>query len=271
MADAQKCAHPSCACTVAKGAPYGKVLQRALQGEARHHRVALRLPARTMPRGLTGGGADAARIMLAEPYMARKRWQWVVGVISLAVLVAGAIIVGYRIPISSDRLRREMIKTLSERLESQVELASLELHPFPRLRAVGTGLVIRHKRHPEVALISIQKFTVNADLGGLLRKHVAHVTLEGLAIQIPPGDKKTPNDSRRRTSTDGRERRAQAEAGPGRANSSGTGQKSPGMVKQLVIDEVVANESTSDAHPSRGGKAAAGCGRCTSCSCSRSD
>jgi hypothetical protein len=182
--------------------------------------------------------------MLAEPRMAVKRWQWVVGGISLAAVVASAVIVAYRIPLSSERLRREMIKTLSERLESQVELATLELHPFPRLRAVGTGLVIRHKRHPEVALITIQKFTVNADLAGLLRKHVAHVTLEGLAIEVPPGDKKDPNDKSNETAVNAGESTKTAASGSGRADSSGSNQKSPGMVKQLVIDEVVANESS---------------------------
>jgi hypothetical protein len=174
--------------------------------------------------------------------MTIKRWQWVVGVICLAAFVGAAIVVGYRIPFSSDRLRREMIKTLSERLESQVELASLELHPFPRLRAVGTGLVIRHKRHPEVALISIQKFTVNADLGGLLRKHVAHVELEGLAIQIPPGDKKSPDQlaaEAANSNSTGTQKSDQSGS-----KSDGGGQQSPSMVKQLVIDDVVANEST---------------------------
>jgi hypothetical protein len=181
--------------------------------------------------------------MLAEPHMARKRWPWVVGGISLAVFIVAAIIVGYRIPFSSDRLRREIIKTLSERLESQVELASLELHPFPRLRAVGGGLVIRHKRHPEVALITIQKFTVNADLAGLLRKHVAHVALEGLAIQIPPKDHQEDTASEASASnaaapaTDRPSTRAGDQA-------SASGQKAPGMVKQLVIDDLVANEST---------------------------
>jgi hypothetical protein len=176
--------------------------------------------------------------------MTLNRWQWVVGVIGLAVLIGAAIVVGYRIPLSSDRLRREMIKTLSERLESQVELASLELHPFPRLRAVGTGLVIRHKRHPEVALISIQTFTVNADLGGLLRKHVAHVTLEGLAIQIPPGDKKSPEELAAERTAGGSGQTAQAKPDGGKPDSGGDNQKSPGMVKQLVIDELVANAAT---------------------------
>jgi hypothetical protein len=181
--------------------------------------------------------------MLVELYMARKRWRWVVGAITLAVLIVAAVVVGYRIPFSSDRLRREMIKTLSERLESQVELASLELHPFPRLRAVGTGLVIRHKRHPEVALISIRSFTVNADLGGLLRKRVAHVTLEGLAIQIPPGDQKNPNDAAKADAANGigKTKPRSDEAG---SDTPDPDQKSPGMVKQLVIDDLVADEAT---------------------------
>ena len=182
--------------------------------------------------------------MLPAPYMARKRWRWVVGAITLAVLVVAAVVVGYRIPLSSDRLRREMIKTLSERLESQVELASLELHPFPRLRAVGTGLVIRHKRHPEVALISIRSFTVKADLGGLLRKRVAHVTLEGLAIQIPPSDKKNPNDSAEPDAGNGVGKTAKPSPDEAGNDTPDTDRKSPGMVKQLVIDDLVADEAT---------------------------
>jgi hypothetical protein len=174
--------------------------------------------------------------------MARKRWRWVVGVISLAILVIAAVVIGYRIPFSSDRLRREIIKTLSERLESQVELASLELHPFPRLRAVGTGLVIKHKRHPEVALISIRSFTVRADLGGLLRKHVAHVTLDGLAIQIPPGDKKGDSDEEDTARTiDTQANRKNDDPGATGSDASRQGQ---GMVKQLVIDDVVADQAT---------------------------
>jgi hypothetical protein len=182
--------------------------------------------------------------MLAEPYMARKRWRWVVGVISLAVLVVAAIVVGYRIPFSSDRLRREIIKTLSERLESQVELASLELHPFPRLRAVGNGLVIRHKRHPEVALISIRSFTVKADLGGLLRKHVAHVTLEGLAIQIPPRDKNEQDDAAEGGVADVADQAAGETPDDARPDAAGGARKNRGMVRQLVIDDLVADQAT---------------------------
>jgi len=48
--------------------------------------------------------------------------------------------------------------------------------------------VVRHRQRPDVALIAVERFTVAGDFVGLLRKHVAHVTLEGLALTIPAVD-----------------------------------------------------------------------------------
>lgn len=131
-------------------------------------------------------------------------WRWIVGLGLVAVLAAAGILVAYRIPLSSDRLRREVIATLSERLQSDVELASLELHPFPRMRVSGTGLTIRHRRQPDVPLIKVRSFTVTANLRALLSKHVAHVTLDGLEITIASREDEgtengqAPPDARRR-------------------------------------------------------------------------
>ncbi len=147
--------------------------------------------------------------------------QWAVGVTSVALFVIVAVLVGYRIPLSSERLRREVTATLSERLRSEVELGALELHLFPRIRIVGRDLTIRHRTHPEVRLIQVQQFTAAGDLVGLLRKHVAHVRLDGLAIQIPPRDE------------DG------ADTAPaGGSTDDGT------TARQLVIDELVADGAT---------------------------
>lgn len=154
-----------------------------------------------------------------------RRTRWVLSG-SLAALIAAALtLVAYRIPISSDRLRREVVATLSERLDAQVELAAIEVHPFPRVRIVGRGLVIHHRRHPDVALIAVDRFHVEGDLVGLLRKHVAHVTLEGLAISIPPGDRDGPDD--RQPSRDGG---TAAEAAQPRARQG-----------ELVLDDLVAD------------------------------
>jgi hypothetical protein len=97
------------------------------------------------------------------------------------VLVAAAI------PLSSDTLRHRIVSALSERLDSDVALGDLHLRIFPRLHAEGEALIIRqHGRNDVPPLISVKSFSVDADLIGLMRKHVAQVRLEGLDIEIPP-------------------------------------------------------------------------------------
>lgn len=103
-------------------------------------------------------------------------------VVTLAVMFVSVV------PMSTDVLRRRIITTLSDKLDSDVELGSLSLRVFPALRADGADLTIRRRgtlggRPP---LISIKKFHVDANLMGLWRKHVQHVQLEGLDINILP-------------------------------------------------------------------------------------
>ena len=78
------------------------------------------------------------------PRVFRRWWFWTaIGLIAFAVLA----IVGFiaAVPLSSDTLRRRMIATLSERLDSHVELGDLQLRVFPGLRAGGKDLVIRRR------------------------------------------------------------------------------------------------------------------------------
>lgn len=104
-----------------------------------------------------------------------------------ALLAVGGVLFGYRVPLSTERLRREVIATLSDRLESEVELASIDLQLFPRLRISGSGLILRHRRRLDVPLIAVRTFHVTANVRGLLKKRIANVTLEGLEIQIASG------------------------------------------------------------------------------------
>ena len=65
------------------------------------------------------------------------------------------------------------------------------MRAFPRLHAEGGGLTIRRKGQTGYPpLISIKSFTVDGDVMGLYRKHVARMELVGLDIQIPPHDRK---------------------------------------------------------------------------------
>ncbi len=145
-----------------------------------------------------------------------------VGGLTIAALVT----IATRIPYSGDRLREKVIATLSERLDSEVELAALHLRIFPRIHVEGKGLVVRHEGRRDVPpLISADAFTVNADLLGLWRQHVARVEIEGLHIQIPPDDDDDEEDDDAKDNTADR---------PGPENVSGA---------DVVIDEVIADEA----------------------------
>lgn len=128
----------------------------------------------------------------------KNLWFW--GVLSLiGILVVFAVMFVAAIPWSSDTLRHRMIRTLSEKLDSDVELGDLTLHVFPALRADGANLIIRkHGRTDVPPLITIKSFHVDANLIGLWHKHARHVQLDGLDIQIPPhGDDDARKDDKK--------------------------------------------------------------------------
>ena len=104
------------------------------------------------------------------------------------LVIAAAISVAIRIPFSSDALRTRVVKALSEQLDAEVELQELTLRVYPRMHASGHGLTIRFEHRTDVPpLVAIREFNVDADLVGLWRHRVAHVRLDGLEINVPPG------------------------------------------------------------------------------------
>jgi len=114
----------------------------------------------------------------------------------LAAAVLGVLFVGtiLTVPILVPLSREWVVRLVSERFKSDVELESLSASLFPRISATGTKLVVRHKGRTDVPpLISIRKVSIEANLFGLLRrpKHVRRVTLEGFDIHVPPHKKDT--------------------------------------------------------------------------------
>jgi hypothetical protein len=112
------------------------------------------------------------------------------GAAGALLLVLVVVALAASIPFSSETLRQKVIATLSDRLDSDVELTTMRLRLLPHFHAEGVGLTLRRKDEPDLPpLILIKTLTVDADLTGLLRKHVSQVTVDGLEIQIPPGDR----------------------------------------------------------------------------------
>jgi len=139
-----------------------------------------------------------------EPSRRRRRrrvWPWVLaaGIAALLVLVIGIASV---VPFSSDILRQKLIATLSDRLESDVDLADVHVRLLPRFRADIVGLTIRQRGRQDVPpLIRVSRMSVDSGLLNLWRRHVGEVAVAGLEISISPrrGKENEPADKDRRS------------------------------------------------------------------------
>ena len=92
----------------------------------------------------------------------------------------------------TEPLRKLVVATLEDRLNSHVELKAFSVDLFPAVTVQGTGLTLRLRTVADPAvppLIQIDSFTVHCGIVDLLRRprHFKHVTLEGLVVNIPPG------------------------------------------------------------------------------------
>src|SRR5688572_27031740 len=113
-------------------------------------------------------------------------WLALIGSVG-AILILGVL----SVPISSDRLKEGVIALLTEELESEVTIETLEGRVFPRVAISGTGVVIRHKGRTDVPpLIIIEGFEIRGSLRDLTQspRRVGEVRLRGLKVNIPPGD-----------------------------------------------------------------------------------
>jgi len=177
--------------------------------------------------------------MLESGVVKRKIWLWVtLGLVAFVVVVVIATIA--MVPLTSDTLRHRMIETLSARLDADVAIGDLHWRVFPTVRASGSALTLRRHGHNDPQpLISIKSFTVDARLAGLLRKRVAHVTLDGLVIAIPPGD-----DADSDTAKSGNANTAPAHAQATKpAGEAGKPSATPPIEEGVVIDTLDAGDS----------------------------
>jgi hypothetical protein len=97
--------------------------------------------------------------------------------------------------------RTRLIDALEGHFKTKVELTTLRVSFFPRVRAHGTGLVIKNP-DPQASgpLIGIESFDAEAELFDLARRtlRIKRVTIQGLALRIPP------KQARQRSTVDAR-------------------------------------------------------------------
>jgi hypothetical protein len=91
----------------------------------------------------------------------------------------------------TEPLRRLVVATLADRLDSDVELRAFSVDAFPSVVVAGQGVKLRLRGQPDgiPPLIEIESFTVHTSLLDMVRRprRFRHVTLEGLVVNIPPG------------------------------------------------------------------------------------
>jgi hypothetical protein len=120
------------------------------------------------------------------------------------VIVGGLLLTLWIAALAGSRtsvLQDALVRTLSDKLDANVELQGFSVSTFPRLRISGDNLRIRLKDQAQpVPLIQIRHFEVEGGVIGLVhrQRRFSHVTVDGLRITIPPDsghDARSGNDA----------------------------------------------------------------------------
>jgi hypothetical protein len=125
----------------------------------------------------------------------RSGRKWLAVTIAVVLLLAlGACFVIWRARTLDDFTRAWVIRELSARFESQVELEDIHVSAFPRMQVSGDGLALHYKNRTDVPpLIRIGEFTFNLGVMGIVRapRRIAGVHVKNMTITIPPRGKNT--------------------------------------------------------------------------------
>jgi hypothetical protein len=128
------------------------------------------------------------------------RYRWLRNALLLAVpvVLAVGLVAAWRMAFNPARLKDRIVALLSDQLESEVTIESLEGSFFPRVRLSGGGLVVRHRGRTDVPpLLTVKHFEIRADIREVMRlpRHVSEVRLQGLDVHIPPLDNDHQNET----------------------------------------------------------------------------
>jgi hypothetical protein len=163
-----------------------------------------------------------------------------------AVLVLFVLTLPVTLPSS---LRTRLAAAVGERFGGTVEIESIRVSIFPRLRVAGDAVTVRHEGRTDVPpLIAIESFSADAGLLGLLGRtlRMRRVHLEGLEINVPPGglnvDSAEDSEQESGDSDDAAAETANAAGGADiqvTADSAEPGKESPLIVDELLSERAV--------------------------------
>lgn len=119
----------------------------------------------------------------------RSRAWIVVLFIVLLVFLIPAFLIYQRARNIDDITRDWVVRALSERFASHVELESIHVTAFPEMSATGEKLAIYYHNRTDVPpMIQIQQFTFHLGFMGILNvpRHIRGVHVDNMVITVPP-------------------------------------------------------------------------------------
>jgi hypothetical protein len=110
------------------------------------------------------------------------------GVVALVVLLLGGGILLLKSAWSADYVERQAVAYLEARLDSKVEIGTLELALYPRVAVSGTNLRLTRNDSPDrQPFVAIERFQIAGSPWQLRRRHVERIELEGLEFRVVRG------------------------------------------------------------------------------------
>src|SRR5450432_240070 len=173
--------------------------------------------------------------MASEAVGKRRSRVWIVvgGVVLLLFLIPAAIFY-QRTKDIDDWTRDWVVRSLSERFASRVELGSIHVSAFPEMSATGENLTIYyHNRANVPPMINIRQFKFHLGFMGIMRvpRHIRGVHIDDMVITIPPRG-----------------------VSPGQPAAPPPAAKKQKPLTKIVVDEVVCDETTLLMLPKQAGK-----------------
>jgi hypothetical protein len=167
---------------------------------------------------------------MAEKRFVPLKWFILMGVFACFAIISGFFFWRSR---HIDEFTREwVVRSLSERFDTEVALGDLHVSAFPELRVIGRNLTIYHRERNDLPFIHIDSFTFHLGVLGIFRvpHEIRGVSLQSMTITIPPrGDKSAA-------------RKKVASAKP------------PEPLPAIVVDEIVCDNTVLLILPKKAGK-----------------
>jgi hypothetical protein len=118
-----------------------------------------------------------------------RSWLFIILGIALLAIIIPAVLVIQRAKDLDDWTRDWVVRALTERFGSHVDLESIHVSAFPELSVTGRNLTIAYHNRTDVPpMFRIQQFTFHLGVLGVLEipRHIHGLHLDNMVITIPP-------------------------------------------------------------------------------------